>query len=320
MSKIWLVGMTQNRIDDFKEIVEYSDKYFDGMIFVDHFSDDGTFEILESHKGEGKIIQRPYVKQHSHSQNEILFCRHANNGDWMFLNDSPERIKPQWLDRMRQDIVEFEKEGIGAVVFSNRVYLWRYFDFQQFHGSPHWGLSPINGKAFSFEEENKDQFILNKRDEKPEDSYCLHPIRYWFVHSPSNEIDAMYSKYGSAVVESHRKAQIEFRMYCENELGMNLDSLDDLISYMEKVKSGEVTPLDYFVNAVESEFRLSELFQLKVLNMDFMLTMNPKRFQFSFKNWLDHGDGFHDPDYKGTTLLYDERLKELNENSRNKNN
>ena len=308
MSKLWLIGMTQNRLNDLKEIVQYSDIYFDGLIFVDHYSSDQTYQLLETHKKGGKIIQRPYYMQHSHSQNEIFFCRHAKNGDWMFLNDSPERITLHWLMKMKDDIKMAEEKGIGAFYFSGRPYLWQYFDGQEFVGSPHWGVRGIVGKPFSFGEDQKDLYIENKRNEKPEDSYCLHPIKYWFSHNPSNETFSMYNKYGNDVLNTHEVIRFSFRLYCEKQLGISLDSLDGLIDYMKKIESKQVIPSEDFTAIVEAEFRLSELYQLKVLNMDFMKEIVPYRYIWSFINHLKFGNGFSDENYKGTILLHDEKL------------
>lgn len=309
MRKIFLVGMTQNRIGDFREIVQYSDKYFDGLIFVDHFSTDGTYELLEKHKKDGKIIRRPYYKQHSHSQNEILFCRHANNGDWMLLNDSSERVLPKWLFSMREDIDQYEASGIQGVCFSGRIYLWQYFDCQEFVGSPHWGINGIRGKVVTFGEENKGQYVLNKRNENKVEHYAMHPIFYWFCHNPSNEALAMYGKYGQDVVNKHELIRQRFRLYCENNLKLSLDNLDGLINYMKKIESGEVIPDSFFIGTVENEFRLSELFQLKVLGFDFMTKMHP-RYKWSFKNHLTYGDGWYDKSYEGTILKYDKGIFE----------
>jgi len=304
--KIWLVGMTQNKINNLKRIVDYGNKYFDGLIYVDHFSTDGAYELLEENKKEGKIIQRPYYKQHSHSQNEILFCRHAKNGDWMFLNDSNEFIEQKWLNTIRNDILEYDKQGIGAVCFSGRVYLWKYFDNQQFYGSPHWSIQGIVGKTISFGEENKNQYIHNNRENNRLEHYVMHPIFYWYCHNPSNETMAVYSKYGQEVYKEAESIRQNFRLHCYANLGLSLDSLDDLISYMTKIKNKEVIPDKGFLEVMNFEFRLTELFQIKVLNMD-LDTLVKNRYKFSIMDYLNGGTGFPEG-YKGTILKLNEQF------------
>lgn len=306
--KLWLVGMVQNRVKDIEEIIQYSDKYFDGLIFVDHNSTDGTFELLESHKKEGKIIRREYVKQHSHSQNEILFCRHAKNGDWMFLNDAPIRILPKWLETMRNDTEEYEKQGIGGVSFSNMIHLWQYFDGQQFIGSPHHGLSHINSKIITFGEENKSQYLYNKRDENKNISYLSHPVFYWFCHNPSNEVQCMYSKYSQNEVNLHENSRQHFRLYCEQVLNLSLDTLDDLVEYMRKIYKKEIEPDKYFLQVCDAEFRMSDLFRHKILGQDLVPTIVKNRFNWRLSTFLETGDLEQlNTGYAGTVNRYNKK-------------
>ena len=306
MSKIYLCGMTGDRLKDITEATSCYD-YFDGLVFVDHLSKDGTKELLESRKKDGLIISRPYVKQHHHSQNEILYSRYIKNESWIFWIDSPERIETKWLETIRKDIEEYNNNGIGAVYFSGRPYLFKYYDFQSFFGSPHWGLNYPMGKVICFGEENKYLYIKNNRDENPEDSYCLHPIKYWFVFNPSNECNIMYSKYGSNIVEKHEKIRQEFRLYCEFKLNLSLNSLDDLIEYMKKIEKKEIISDEYFINVVDNEFRLSELYELKVLNLDFMKQMHP-RYKWSFRNHLKFNNGWIDTNYESIIIKYDKGI------------
>lgn len=281
--------MTGDRLKDITEATSCYD-YFDGLVFVDHLSKDGTKELLESRKKEGLIISRPYYKQHAHSQNEVLFSRHIKNGSWIFWIDSPERIKPLWLDCMRKQIESAEITGIGAFCFSGRPYLWRYYDFQEFICSPHWTIKNIIGKYVSYGDENKDLYIENTRKEKPEDSYCLHPIKYWFVFNPSNEVECMYNKFDIEIINKHENIRQQFRLYCEDKLKLSLESLDDLIKYMEKVNNKEIIPDNYFLQICDLEFRMTDLFRLKVLKQDLISEIVPNRYNWSLSNYLKTGD------------------------------
>jgi hypothetical protein len=76
-----------------------------------------------------------------------------------------------------------------------------------------------------------------------------------------------------------------------------------MIDYMKKIKNKEVIPDDIFIEMVELEFRLSELFQIEVLNQDLITDIVPKRYKFSFKDYLSGGSGFPE-NYLGTILKY----------------
>ena len=67
--KLWLCGITQNRRNDIDEMTKDIMGCFDGLIFVDAYSDDGTYELLESRKKEGTIIQRKWTNDHDTQMN-----------------------------------------------------------------------------------------------------------------------------------------------------------------------------------------------------------------------------------------------------------
>lgn len=301
--KIWLLTMTQNRKEDIEEMTRNIYPYFNGIIAVDHNSSDGTYEILESRKGEGRIIRRDFIMHHSHSMNELLFCRHAKNGDLMVYLDSSDIPTDLFFKEFNNIFNDLEKQNLSCVMACNRPYIWKYYDLQYFIGNPHWGIVGLmSNNIINLDEKNKELYFTNKRKEKPEVSFCLNPIKYFFCYNPSNETQIMYGKYGQNIVREREIIRLTFRMYCENELGINLNNLDGLIDYFKKIHAKEIVPSEYLINVVESEFRLSELFQLKVLNMDFMNEIVPKRYKWSFENYLKTGDGFSDENYEGTIL------------------
>lgn len=288
-SRLFLCGMTGNRLKDITEATSCYD-YFDGLVFVDHNSTDGTKELLESRKKDGLIISRSYVKQHSHSQNEVLFSRHIRNRDWIFWIDSPERIKPLWLEFMRKQIIGAEASNIGAFCFSSRPYLWQYHDNQSFIGSPHWGVQGIRGKFVSYGDDKKDLYIENARKEKPNDSFLMHPIKYWYVFNPSNEVQCMYSKYSQDVVSKKEYEREEFRFYCEYVLKLSLETLDDLIEYMRKLNTKEISPDNYFINFCDNCFRMTDLFRHKILGQDLVPDIVKNRFNWRLSYYLNTGD------------------------------
>ena len=186
-----------------------------------------------------------------------------------------------------------KKYNCGCVYGDGRPYIIEYLDSMLFSGSPHWFLTGLMKSSTHWSKEQKDSYIINKRHETPSISFCLNGSKYWYVYSHgNNQVFADYGKYGENVWRDHENKRINFRLFCEYNLGLSLNSLDGLIEYMEKVNNKEIVPYDYFINTVQEEYRLSELFQLKVLNLDFMSQIVPRRYEFSFKDYINGGDGY----------------------------
>lgn len=309
MSKPLILTMTQERYDDISQMISNIYPTFDGIVaVVNQPSNDGTYELLESNKGNGKIIKTQWTPHHGFLMNHLLFYGGIDDGRWCLYLDSPERITDLFIQDLPQMLKMYDDNGIGALYWDGRPYLFKYNKYCEFFGAVHWGLSNINGKIIT--SPDKDHYIINKRKEKPEISWCLNPIKYWVCYPLSEETYAMYGKYGGDLWKKHEAIRRDFRKYCIDVLKIDITTLDGLIDYMKKIESKEVIPSDYFIETVENEFRLSELYQLKVLNYDFMGErpnipngMHP-RFKWSFKDHLQFGSGWYNKDYEGTILRY----------------
>ncbi len=304
--KLYLLLITQDREQDIKELISNIYPVFDGIIACVHQPfNDRTFDILEENKRSGKIVSREFFPfHHAHSMNELLYCRHMKDGDYGVIVDSPERVTDIFLKDLPKLIKYMEQNSIDCAFADGRPYIFRYNYSLQFVNSPHWGLHGFH-KGLNLL--NKDLYIINKRKEEPWKSWCLNPIKYWFCYHISNETQIMYQKYGQDIVNKHELVRQEFRSKCEKELNICLDDLDDLINFY---KSGRYT--DWLIETTENEFRLSELFQLKVLNMDFMSDgpngMHP-RFKFSFKHYLKTGEKNQKHlNYDGTIIKYNKQF------------
>ena len=187
-SKLWLCGITQNRKDNIDEMTKDVTQYFDGLIFVDGCSDDGTFELLNERKGEGKIIQRKWTNDHDFQMNEFMRQGPMKNGDWYLMLDSPDRANVEWCKGLREEIKKYNEEGIGAVSFVSKIQLARYFDHMFYFQSPHWGLNGILGNVKGYTEEEKQNYITSTRfgEDDPAISALLHPVKYYYVYGRSN--------------------------------------------------------------------------------------------------------------------------------------
>lgn len=301
-----LLTMTQNRENHISQMVKNIYPTFEGIVgLVNQPSNDKTLEILERNKGNGRILTREFVPNHAFLMNELLFCRHIKPGQYCVYLDSPEELTEEFLSILPELMEKFDNENIGALYWDNRPYLFKYHEYLQFVGNYHWGLSGVEGNIITLSD--KDKYIINKRKETPEISWCYNPIKSFICYPLSNETTIMYEKYGSEIVNIHEKERRKFRTFLQEKLNLNLNTLDDLIEYMKKIKTREIIPESYFIDYVEFEYRLSELFQLKVLNMDFMNEIVPNRYKFSFKDYLNGGTGFP-VGYYGRVLQLDEKF------------
>ena len=265
-SKLWLCGITQNRKDDIDDMTKDIAQYFDGLIFVDGYSDDGTYELLDERKGEGKIIQRKWTNDHDLQMNEFLRQGPMQNGDWFLMLDSPDKAKPEWCEQLREEVKGYNEEGIGAVSFLSKIQLARYVDSLFYFNTPHWGLHGILGNIkHYYSEDEKYQFIQSKRllENDPTISALLHPVKYYYVYGRSNHTSLMYGPFGEGAVGYHENIRLRFRLYCSNVLGLDY-SMESLEEYLRKKDFTEE-----FIEVAELEYSIKDVFRLKVLDQTF---------------------------------------------------
>jgi hypothetical protein len=175
----------------------------------------------------------------------------------------------------------------------------------EFYGAVHWGLTNITGRITTMDD--KDKYIINKRKETPKFFGSINGTKYYLCYYLGNDVQLVYGKYGQEIVNHHEALRRRFQMYCKYNLNLDISTLDDMVKYMTKIKNKEIIPEPYFVDMVELEFRLSELFQIEVLNQDLIKDIVPKRYQFSFKDYLAGNSGFPN-NYLGTVLEYNRKL------------
>jgi glycosyltransferase involved in cell wall biosynthesis len=78
--KVYLCGITQDKKEKIDELTKDVFNHFDGLIFVDGGSKDGTRELLEERKGQGTIIYRKWTNDFDFQNNEILRQGGMKNG------------------------------------------------------------------------------------------------------------------------------------------------------------------------------------------------------------------------------------------------
>ena len=300
MNKLFCCGITSNEREKITNLIIRTKPYVDGFIWcVDEKSNDGTFEILDANKKDGKILKHYWSNSHDFQANEYLLSGTIKNEDWILICDTSELPTEFWLKRMRYDIDLFEKQKFGALYCSGRPYLVKYWDHMFFLFTPHWSLQGVKDQIYIIPEEEKYLYIENKRDLDKTKHYCIHNTKYLYCYGRSNQTELAYGKYGRQIVDFHENKRFEFRHYARKVLKLDY-TLDSLENYFKKSNYTEE-----FINYVQLEFPMSEFFQVKILGMDFIKEIVPKRYKFSFRDYLKYGNGFSNSNYLGTILRYD---------------
>lgn len=297
-----LLTMTQERKEHISFMLKNIYPTFDGVIaLVNLPSNDGTIELLENNKGNGKILTQQWTTNHAFLMNHLLFYGGIKNGQYCVYLDSPESMTDLFVEQLPRMLQSFEENQIGALYWDQRPYIFKYNPYMEFYGAVHWGLTNINGKIITLPD--KDKYIINRRKETPKYYGSINGSKYYLCYFLGNDTQLVYGKYGQEVVNHHENLRKKFQIYCIEHLNIDISNLDGMIDYMTKIKNKEIIPDDYFIEMVELEFRLSELFQIEVLGKDLITDIVPKRYKFSFKDYLSGGTGFPD-NYLGTILQY----------------
>jgi hypothetical protein len=231
--KIYLCGITQN---DYKNIEELTSvyEYFDGLIFVDGGSTDGTKELLESRKKDGSIIYRKWTNDHDYQMNEFLRQGPMKIGDWFFIRDSSERFNKEWIKNVKNLVNQFKINGIRSVYNYGKGFAFEYYDDIFFSGTPHWGLYNSRGNTIDlsqFFDEIKKEHTWREQGQagRSEHHFIDHFIKYYFIYGRSNHL--LLGRENDRIgFENAEKNRQKFRLYCA-KLGINF-SIEDLKKYL----------------------------------------------------------------------------------------
>ena len=126
--KVYLCGITQNQLKNIDELTKNCYQIFDGLIFVDAGSTDGTKELLEERKGCGQIIYRKWTNDHDLQMNEFLRQGPMKIGDWFVIRDSRERFNTEWVANIKVLINKAKLAGVRSMYNYNKGFAFEYYD------------------------------------------------------------------------------------------------------------------------------------------------------------------------------------------------
>jgi len=295
MSKIWITGQVSGsgELENIKELVNISSPFVDGFCWCvnyakDDFSDDdGTYSFLNSHKKEGRIVRANWVNIHSIGMTSAIQSGPIKHGDWLWILDGNEIPKLGFLEKLKENIKEWESKKVGCVAWG-RPYLVRFQMSMRFEPqSAHCTVQPINGNIISIVDESKvrydengchfGDFIYNKKN--LDNSTILHGVKYC-LYNVTNQMAMFYPE--PKDFREHETRRQMFVLYLQS-LGYesNLNGLEQFF------RKGSFTPEE--IEYIDWEFVWKDFFRFKILGQHRDEIVRNRK-EWSLKRYLETGE------------------------------
>lgn len=232
--KVFLCGITQNSVDDIDKLTKDIYKYFDGLIWVDHQSTDGTKELLESRKSGGEIVNLPWMNNHGWSMQACLNSNKIVPGDFIFWRDTKERVSEEFAFNIKEFCWQLQKQNINSVFSYGKLLIFRYFPDMFVINSPHWFVSGLRDDKIEMSRQSAfldpKSYAWNARnDSRPKSHWIEHFLRYYYNYKISNHL-LLGREQKIEEYHAHEEIRQRFIVYCQRELGIG-PSINDLLEY-----------------------------------------------------------------------------------------
>lgn len=238
MSNIYIAISTQNQENNIKDLTSvYQD--FDGICAVDHFSTDGTYNVLSERCKNGFVAQIPYYGHHAHDLNHIILNPKIKLGDWVLLRDSCERINTNFASNIRPFINMLENNGVNTVYQHSKLLLFRRFPHQFFTSTPHWGFNGGQNKIIAIEKQTwfkeDTEYCYSVRNQRAPYSWVDHYMRYYLIlDSNHNLLGAENFGEPKSIFEQKEYIRINFLYYLDKH---NVNhTVDDFLLFLNNQK------------------------------------------------------------------------------------
>lgn len=266
-TKPWLVFMAgPNSLQDIHEMYEPIKTFVRGICATYHGDvKDSEAQYLETNKGDGRIVYIPFVGRHDHSRNCYLYSGKIEQGDWCLQTDVLEWPSPIFLFHLSSFLDKWTKQGVNAIYYYGKPFLFQYHESMRYSGTPHERLDRLDGQMRVVEVSglypNEEDVRLNVRPRKRNKTeWISHYARYSLYPWGSNHyaLGLENNPRAQELFAERETARVRF-LDLLRELGLPRN-VDVLIEYMKK---GEMD--ERFIRHVESDKNWSDVYRFYVL-------------------------------------------------------
>lgn len=237
LQKVWLCGIVTNQKDNILELVEPVYDFFDGLVFVDGGSTDGTKEVLEKYKKDGQIMTVEWSHNHGYQMQGILNSNKILNPDWVIYCDSMERISLDFASNIRGFISNLEQQNINTVYNYGKILMHMYFPDQVWKIiTPHCWLENSRPNAVDLaripqlSDESKTRYNVRPQ-KRPRDHFIDHFVKYSFVYAKLNNQMTCGREGNTQEIKEQEENRQNFVYYCARILKIDL-TVEALKTYL----------------------------------------------------------------------------------------
>ncbi len=189
--------------------------YIDGVVYVlQSVSPEApSARYLETVKGAGRVVHRPYTTRHWQGMNDTLFTGLIEEGDLVLWVDALERAATPFVSRVKTEIGPMMTEAdVGCLFYYGKAYLFPYRETLEYRNTPHWSLHGWGGRAIEWSqiEPDEKQVRINarpiKRGPGSGHHFCLHYSAYWVAQPAGSNTAALGIEQYARPGEDHNTA------------------------------------------------------------------------------------------------------------------